>query len=421
MASSKVILTKMKNLKKFALPLQILGMFFLCALFGEHLSIEVKSFFYAISKTIRVVLNLTMPVIIFACLFNSILDLREKALGFVLLIFLLVSLSNFIATMVGYTVGSWGIEHVFGDLANLSAAASEPLHPLWDLEKIKIGSRSLLKYFPIQNVHGMLMALLLGTLACAYPKPIFQKIATHGNHFVNWFLRKIFIKTLPLFALGFILNMEHDGVLSKVLENYLPLFLLVIGTELAYGLTFILFAANFDVKQAWHYFRSISPAALIGFSTMSSLAALPTTSNALKRHTEREASIDLILPATVNIHMIGSSIVIPFLTLYVLSAFGMPSLGIKEYAEFALWFVVYKFTVAAVPGGSVYAMLPILKSVLGFSDEMGSMVVSLYLLFNPFIAAFNVFTNSALALILSRIFQRWFAKPALSESATLVP
>ncbi|MFM8454506.1 MAG: cation:dicarboxylate symporter family transporter [Gammaproteobacteria bacterium] len=406
----------MKKLGKFALPLQILGMFFACALIGNHVSLEIKMVFYAISKSIRVLLNITMPLIIFSCLFNSILDLRGKALSFVFLIFALVSLSNFVSTMTGYAIGSWGLNHVFNNTIGTGNLSSNQLAPLWDLEELHVGSYTItwLKSFPLQNAHGMIAALVLGFIACLYPSNSFHRIAASGNRFVTWFLSKVFVKTLPLFALGFIMAMEHEGVLAKVMDTYFPLFLMIVSTEAAYALFFILSANNFDLKMAWQFFRSIGPAALIGFSTMSSLAALPTTIKALKEHAKDKQSVDLILPATVNIHMVGSSIVIPFLAIYTIASFGGPAPSMQNYMQFALWFVLYKFTVAAVPGGSIYAMLPILKAVLDFDDDMASMVVSMYLLFNPFVAASNVLTNSAFSLILSKIFQRWFTKPVVA-------
>jgi Na+/H+-dicarboxylate symporter len=70
---------------------------------------------------------------------------------------------------------------------------------------------------------------------------------------------------------------------------------------------------------------------------------------------------------------------------------------------FALYFVLAKFSVAAIPGGGILVMLPILESQLGFTAEMGSMITALYILFDPVITCANVLGNGGFAMVVDRL------------------
>jgi Na+/H+-dicarboxylate symporter len=70
------------------------------------------------------------------------------------------------------------------------------------------------------------------------------------------------------------------------------------------------------------------------------------------------------------------------------------------YGVFALYFVLAKFSVAAIPGGGILVMLPILEKYLGFNAEMMSLITALYILFDPVITCANVMGNGAFSMIL---------------------
>lgn len=69
---------------------------------------------------------------------------------------------------------------------------------------------------------------------------------------------------------------------------------------------------------------------------------------------------------------------------------------------FTFYFVLAKFSVAAIPGGGIIVMLPILEGYLGFNGEMMSLITALYILFDPVITCANVFGNGAFAKMIDR-------------------
>nr|WP_269077747.1 cation:dicarboxylase symporter family transporter [Rickettsia felis] len=63
-----------------------------------------------------------------------------------------------------------------------------------------------------------------------------------------------------------------------------------------------------------------------------------------------------------------------------------------------------KFSVAAIPGGGIIVMLPILEQYLGFNTNMMSLITALYILFDPVITCANVLGNSAFVKLIDNIY-----------------
>ena len=86
----------------------------------------------------------------------------------------------------------------------------------------------------------------------------------------------------------------------------------------------------------------------------------------------------------------------------ILKNFGVAEPSLWSYLIFSCYFVVAKFSVAAVPGGGIIVMLPIIESCFGFNADMLSLITALYILFDPVITTCNILGNGCLASILSR-------------------
>jgi len=145
------------------------------------------------------------------------------------------------------------------------------------------------------------------------------------------------------------------------------------------------------------------PAAAAGFGSMSSAASMPLTILGAEKNTGNPTLTRLVIPATVNIHLIGDCFAIPIFAFAVLKNFGIAEPAFFAYVLFACYFVLAKFSVAAIPGGGIIVMLPILESHLGFNGEMASLITALYILFDPVITCANVLGNGGFALALSKI------------------
>jgi Na+/H+-dicarboxylate symporter len=101
--------------------------------------------------------------------------------------------------------------------------------------------------------------------------------------------------------------------------------------------------------------------------------------------------------------LVGDCFFIPFVALAILFQFGREIPDIATYLTFSLHFVMAKFAVAAVPGGGILVMLPILQNYLGFNSEMLGLITAIYVLFDSLITGCNVAGNGSLAIIFDKI------------------
>lgn len=394
------------KIPKINLTIQLLLVIFGSLFFGQYLPLAYKSFFLAVSQSLKEGLLFCLPVIIFVCLFSSMVSNQGRAFRFVCYLLVTVCLSNFLSIMASYGIGLVGLSFV--SLApEQNTASLSVLEPLWTL------------HFPtlISNEKALILGLGLGLLFSFLPYEKPAKLAGKANHYVTLFLKKLFIPVLPLFALGFILKMDHEGILQRVLNSYGPIIVLMVLGTLAYVILMFGVAANFKPSVWLGYIKNVIPAGILGFSTMSSLATMPVTISAAEKNTQQPELARAIIPATVNIHLIGDSVAIPILAMAVMLTFGHQLPTFVQYVLFAQMFMVAKFAVPAVPCGTIWILLPIFEKYFGFSAEMSAFMGAIFILFDPFITMGNVLGNSAFVVIFTRLLQ-W--SPWGSRKASLV-
>jgi Na+/H+-dicarboxylate symporter len=104
--------------------------------------------------------------------------------------------------------------------------------------------------------------------------------------------------------------------------------------------------------------------------------------------------------------MLGDALGIPLmaLSLYVVQYHNMPEFS--AYLTFAISYVLAKFAAAGIPGGTIIVMIPVLESSLQFTPEMSGIILMMYILFDPFCTAFNIFGNGLFPIVFEKIWQR---------------
>lgn len=381
---------------KLNLSTQLLLSLGFAALFGHLLPETLQAIFYSISLTLKGALIFALPIVIFSCLFACLLTFRgASSIGLMLLLFGIVFVSNYLSTLIAYGVGSLQLITIDVIAPNQIATSTE-LAPLWNFT------------FPswIPNEIALGLGFGAGAYFSLFPSRWADVFSLRAKHWVTLFLEKGFVPLLPLFAFGFILKMQYDGVLLQVIEAYLPLLLIILVTYFCYLVFLFGLAARFNPTRWAALLKSMIPVMLTGFSTMSSLATMPVTLSAAEKNTGNIDIARVVIPATVNVHMVGVAIAIPLMAFAILSSFGYPLPNFPEFCLFAIYFVLAQFTIAAVPGGGILVMLPILESHFGFTGEMCALITALYILFDPAITITNVLGNSALVIFVSKLFNR---------------
>jgi Na+/H+-dicarboxylate symporter len=374
------------------LPLRLLLIIGFALLAGDFIPVQAKSYAYAISLTLKDALMFVMPFIIFAYIFSCLVSFRDGTFKFLASLMGSVCLSNFICTLIAFSLCYYTIPYL-GSLPT-HTAIGHVLDPAWtwSLPSFITNDKALFG--------GILAAIVVSLVS---PKNG-SKVGDQLKSIASWILNRGFIPLLPLFVLGFVLKIEHEGRLASALMTYGPVVMLFVSCQILYiGL---LFGVNANFKwRAWvQSILTALPAGLTGFSTMSSLAAMPLTLKAAQTNSGNNPLVDVVVPATVNVHLMGDSIAIPTMALAILSSYGLVTPDVTIYLVFAFYFVMNKFAVAAVPGGGILVMMPVLQQYLGFNDEMLSLIMMLYILFDALITTANVMGNNVFAILFTKVY-----------------
>lgn len=392
-------------LKGFALPLVFLGALLFSLFCGASVPYAVKSFLYAVSVLIKSLLIFALPFVIFSLVFSSITKIGKRAFKYILVIVPMICCSNFFNTIMSYLV-SFSFKEM-----NLSGQASgsdsvQVLKPSFELAINNL----------LSNDIALLSGVILGIVFVVANYGYAKKISGIFDKFTKYFF-KVLIPIMPLFIIGTALKLQHEGMLTTIFEKYFPIMIIFIGSAYSFVLIEYFVLSKFRVSKFVQYLGNVFPAVVTAFGSMSSAAALPISIKAAEKNLDVPENSNIIIPSTVNIHLVGDCFFIPMIAIAVLFSFGQDSIPFSQYILFALHFVLAKFAVAAVPGGGALVMLPVMQQFLGLNSDMLALVTALYVLFDPFITACNVAGNGAFAILFDKITSVLFRSKPKTDKA----
>lgn len=371
------------------MPFILLAIILGVMLLGHHTPPLYQSTLYGLSLSIKSLIVFVLPFVVFSLLFKTAIQLANKASKIVLLLLAFICGSNFLSTLFSYSVGTFAYNF---DLSIDLPAAENALQPAWNF---------ILPRW-VENDQAMFAGLFLGALLGKLAPVFAQRASSELEKITTAILRGILL-TIPLFITGFIFKMNHDGLMVHIFRHYSLIFMAISTALLAYISLLYLAINNFQAKEALRSLKNLLPAAIAGFGSMSSAAALPLTILGAENNSKNPTLARSIIPLTVNIHLVGDCFAIPIFAFAVLKSFGAAEPAFLSYLVFAGYFVMAKFSVAAVPGGGILVMLPILEKYLGFNAEMLSLITALYILFDPVITCANILGNGGFALGMEKL------------------
>lgn len=381
-------------IKKIKLPLMLVTILLFSIFFGSIIPMEIKSIAYAISLSMKSILELFLPLIIFSFIFYCLSNLQKGAILFVILLISCIFISNFIALNLGYASGILSLNLL--QFKKVVLDTGPHLLPAWQFPALKI----------ISNDTALFCGLIAGMYFSLRPDATAKKIAGKLNGLANGFLKKIFIPVLPLFILGFVFKLEYEKILQLSFKIYGPLLLVVIATQWLYIGLWYYISGGFSFRKGLMHLKNVLPASLTGLSTISSAASLPVLIVSTEKNLQNADEARMIVPAIINIHTIGSAIGIPILSLATISTFGLPLPSFSTFLIFAFYTALAKYAVAAVPGGVIIIVAPILEAYLGFSSEMTGLITAVYLICDPFGTTANVTANGVFPIVFTKLYNR---------------
>lgn len=371
------------------LPVILLLLIVTSLLLDPIIPLEAKQFIYAISLSIKSLVLFLLPFIIFGLLFKTFVKLSNQAARIIVLIFGTLCASNFIATFLSHYVGSL---LYCCDINLTKPEILEPLKPYFEFELPCI----------IKNDYALFSGVVLGILSATFNMPLALKISSKLEVIVAK-LMDFLSYLIPLFIVGFIVKCTSEGVLLSILRSYSQILCIFLLYASFYIALMYLIINKFVLEDFKRCLYNMFPVFVTAFSTVSSALTMPVTIMATGKNVKNKELAGSVISATVNIHLIGDCVAIPILAYAILKTFNLAEPSLSSYLVFSCFFVLAKFSVAAVPAGGIIIMAPILEKYLNFSSEMSSLIIAIYVIFDPFVTGFNVLGNGALAKLIDEL------------------
>lgn len=358
-----------------------------------------KSLLYGLSLSLKSLILFMLPFLIFGLIYQTCADLGKKSSRSIGFLLAGICISNFASTMFSYCAGQ--IVYAM-DLEIKNPVLTRKLEPLFVVNMPSFFS----------NSHAMIAGAILGMCLSLFMPSLNKRFSSFLNH-MTFALLKSIVCIVPFFVAGFIVKMMDDGLFVAMLKSYAVIFGIV-GLVISLYIVFLYYlGSNLHMKTCLYSIKNMLPSAFLGLGSMSSAAAMPLTILGVEKNTYNPTYAKSLIPATVNVHLMGDCIAIPIFALALLKSFGADAPSLVAYLPFAFAFIIAKFSVAAVPGGGILVMLPILEKKMGLGGEMLSMITTLYILFDPVITSANILGNGAFAQIMDRLISHRDSKKVL--------
>lgn len=393
-------------MKEIGLILQLVLAIFFVGIFGDYLPENFLKLFYTFSVLIKEILVLFLPFIIFVYIFSSLSAFQSHAPLVIGLILGLVILSNAFFIYFAYGTSLLFLPLMQGQTSGGPDLVTTVLDPYFSMS--------------LPNFISADSALILGVLAGLYnafsPREKMTVLANQLKQKTQHVLTKVFIPIVPLFILGFLFKIQYENSLLTIFKKYGLIIGLILGAQLISIVLSFLIANRGNIQKTLTTLKTTFSSGMVAFSTMSSAATLPLTLEAAEKNTGNKMISQIAITSTVNIHHVGTSVVIPMLMIAVFIIYGFEPMTFFQFFIFSLYFMIAKFGVAAIPGGAALIMLPLLQDKFGFTHEMSGFFTALYMLMNSSLTATNVMCNGAFAILVHRLARKIKALQLSKES-----
>lgn len=381
---------------KISLPLQLLLVIATVIVFGSSIPTNVIQCFYTLSVIFKECLNFLLPYMVFAFICAGILSFKQRAPIVIGIMVGLVFISNMLTPLIAYFVTKQLLPFITSNMILSNFTTQSSMQPL-----ISISLPQLFR--PEQAIF---LAVGTGTIVSYFNISKAEECLQQGKKWIEWIVNNLFIPILPFYVFGFLIELHHRGVFFDLCQSYGKTYALIITLQLSLLFAYYVIAAGFNIQKAIEYIKNALPSYLTAFGTMSSTASIPVTIKCAQKNTHNKPLADIATPILANIHMLGDAVTVPVLAIVTLFVFQGTTPILSTFLTFVLYYSTTMLAASGIPGGGIMVTIPILKSILGCSDAMISIMITLHLLQDGFGTGGNVMGDGALMIIINKILKR---------------
>ena len=377
---------------------------------GALLGLILPDVVVRILKTFNVLfaqlLKFVVPLLVLGLVTPSIANLGRGAGKMLLTVMLIAYCSTVCGALFSYGISS-SIFPMYLETGELSSAAvsEKEFLPYIDL-----------KIPPICDIMtALVLSFVIGVGIIFTDAKGLKKGFEEFGEIVKLTIENVIIPFLPVYIFTMICEMSAKGVIDVVLGTGFKVILTGVILSILYLVVQYCIAGLIARKNPFKLIWNIIPAYLTGFSICSSSACIPVTYECTLKNGVRKDIADFVIPLCSTVHMCGSTIKLTVTSVAVAFMFGEP-ITFGLFMQFALMQAIAAVAAPGVMGGVLMASVGLLSTVLGFSDTMTTLMMTIYLALDGYGPAVNVSGDAAIAVITDRLFGKKKANAEVVEA-----
>ena len=383
----------MKKIKLGLFPKVVIAIV-IGALLGLILPDVVIRIFKTFNVLFAQLLKFVVPLLVLGLVTPSIANLGRGAGKMLLTVMLIAYCSTVCGALFSYGVSS-NILPMYLTPGELSAeaVAEKEFLPYIDL-----------KIPPICDIMtALVLSFVVGVGIIFTGANGLKKGFEEFGEIVKLTIENVIIPFLPVYIFTMICEMSAKGVIDVVLGTGFKVILTGVVLSILYLIVQYCIAGIIARKNPLKMIWNIIPAYLTGFSICSSSACIPVTYECTLKNGVHKDIADFVIPLCSTVHMCGSTIKLTVTSVAVAYMFGEP-ITFGLFMQFALMQAIAAVAAPGVMGGVLMASVGLLGTVLGFSDTMTTLMMTIYLALDGYGPAVNVSGDAAIAVIADRLF-----------------
>ena len=252
---------------------------------------------------------------------------------------------------------------------------------------------------------ALIISFILGIGIAVTRAENLRSIFHEFQSIIEGLVANVLIPLLPFHIYGIFANMTYAGTVAEIMSVFAKVFAIIICMHLLIILFQYIVAGSFAKKSPFGMIKNMAPAYMTAIGTQSSAATIPVTLECTKKNGCSSKIADFVVPLCATIHLSGSTITLTSCSIAVMMLNGW-SVNFGQMFPFILMLGVTMVAAPGVPGGAVMAALGILSSMLGFNDNMLTLMIALYIAQDSFGTACNVTGDGAIAMLMDAITNR---------------
>ena len=254
---------------------------------------------------------------------------------------------------------------------------------------------------PVMNViSALFLAIFIGLGVVWTKATAIIAVLSEFRELMLVVVKRVLLPVLPFYIAANFYLMAWQGSIDSLIV-FLPVIAIIVMAHFVWIVILYTVATIYSRKNAFDILRHYAPAYFTALGTMSSAATLGVALHCARKSKVLRADVsEFSIPLFANIHLCGATLTETFFLAVVSQLlYGhLPAPGV--FLLFILFLGVFAVGAPGVPGGTAFASVGIVTSVLGFDDNGVALFLALFALEDCFGTSCNILGDGALSLIL---------------------